>query len=545
MALTLADFLADVAAVYIVTATGGTFGSGRLIAPGLVLTAGHVVDYPKRKTPTKAGWKIRLLRERAKDGSWTAPPHEATLLWRGQGNLDLALMQISSDVNPSLKPVLASYDKLGMIDHVDAAGFPEARYTETENLRDYSVRGSLRLAQEHGTYSWSVPQADKPDDPRKWRGMSGAGVCYVGTTDKLYLFGAVQQVPANFSDGMLEVARVSDGLDDRDFFSHLQIALGQKPSLVLWEKDSFYGFSNPEFTELLEKMIDGDAIAAIFVDRLEKLAARAAITEQALVSNVRRLGVEHVPPEERAPTLMDRIDRLQVAQRHIHALPDSDPMKSFAEVAVEGGDYARAESLLAIARDQTRAVKCIDDGNPDLAIALLNDAARQLGDITRESPVDDRIVQGFIYKSLEQAFSAKGDNAQADIYLEKALAVFQALAHETIPEGTSVKRFAETMNGMGNLRAARGQHREAIGDYQVATSLVPTYAYAWHDMFLSYYSLADQGDVHLTAMRQALAKTKQTGSGWPQLGPDRFAQLDRMMARIEQTDSGRRPRKHR
>jgi tetratricopeptide (TPR) repeat protein len=546
MPLTLADFLADVAAVYIVTAARGTFGSGRLIAPGLVLTAGHVVDCRKRKTPTRGGWKIRLLRERAKDGSWMVPPHEATLLWRGQGDLDLALMQISSDVKPSLKPVMAYYDLMGMIDDVDAAGFPEARYTETGSLRDYTVRGGLRLAQEHGTYAWNVPPADKPDDPLKWKGMSGAGVCYTGTKDKLYLFGAVQQVPANFSSGgMLEVARVSDGLADADFYSHLQTALGEEPSLVPWNKNSFYGLSKSGLTELMDKVIAGEAITTSIVESLEKLAASAAITERALVNNVRQLGVEHVPPEEHAPTLMDRIDRLQVAQRHIDALPYNDPMKSFAEAAAEGGDYVRAESLLAIARDQTRAVKCIDDGNPDLAIALLDNAARQLGDISKESPVDDRIVQGYIYKTLEQAFSAKGDKAQADQYLAKALAVFQRLSHETIPEGKSVTRFAETMNGMGNLRAARGQHSEAIGDYQVATSLVPTYAYAWHDMFLSYYELADKGDVHLAAMRQALAKTKETGSGWPNLGPDHFAQLDNMMARIDQTNSRRRPPKQR
>jgi hypothetical protein len=101
------------------------------------------------------------------------------------------------------------------------------------------------------------------------------------------------------------------------------------------------------------------------------------------------------------------------------------------------------------------------------------------------------------------------------------------------------------MNGMGNLRAARGQHKEAIGDYQVATSLVPTYAYAWHDMFLSYYALAEMGDIHLTAMRRALAKTKKTGSGWPSLGPDHFARLDSMMARVEQANKRRPSRKRR
>jgi tetratricopeptide (TPR) repeat protein len=544
MPLPLADFLADVAAVYIGTANGGTLGSGRLIAPGLVLTAGHVVDYPKRKTPARDGWKVRLLRERAKDGSWAAQPHEATLLWRGQGDLDLALVQISGDVKPSLKPLIASYNKLGRIDDVDATGFPEARYTETGNLRDYTVRGILRLPQEHGTYAWDVPPADKPDDPRKWKGMSGAGVCCLGTDDKLYLFGAIQHVPANFSGGMLEVARVSDCAADTNFFSHLQTALGEAPSLVSWEKDSRYGFSNPEFTELLEKM-KNDAIPAGWIDRHEKLAARSAVSEGALLSIARRLGVENIPTEELGPALMDRIDRLQAAQRQIEALPDSDSMKSFAEGAAEAGDYVRAESLLAIARDQVRAVKCIDDGNPDLAIVLLDDAARQLGEISSKSSVDDRIVQGYIYKTLEQAFSAKGDKAQADQYLNKALAVFTGLAHETIPEGKSIRRFAETMNGMGNLRAARGQHSEAIGNYRVATSLLPTYAYAWHDMFLSYYALAEQGDVHVAAMRQALAKTKQTGIGWPRLVPEYFARLDTMMARFEQKNSGRRPPNHR
>jgi tetratricopeptide (TPR) repeat protein len=544
MPLTLADFLADAAAVFIETANGGTLGSGRLIAPGLVLTAGHVVDYPKRKTPLREGWKVRLLRERAKDRSWTAEPHDATLLWRGQGDLDLALIQISNDVKPSLKPVIASYDKLGSIDDVDAAGFPEARYTETGNLRDYTVRGILRLPQEHGTYAWNVPSADKPDDPRKWKGMSGAGVCFLGTNDKLYLFGAVQQVPANFSaGGMLEVARVSDGVADTGFFSHLQTALGEKPSVVSWEKDSRYGFSNPELTELAEKM-KSNTVPEAWIDRQEKLAARSAVSEAALLNIARRLGIENVSTEELGPALMDRIDRLQAAQSQIRALPASDPMKSIAEVAANAGDYVRAENLFAIAQDQTRAVKYIEDGNPDLAIALLDNAARQLGDISKESSADDRIVQGYIYKTLWQAYSAKGDEALADESLNKALAVFRGLRQETTPEGKSVRRFAEVMNGMGNMLAARGQYSEAIGNYRAATSLMPTYAYAWHDMFLAYYALAEQGDVHLDAMRQALAKTKQTGIGWPQMGPDRFARLDSMIARFEQKNTGRRPPKN-
>src|SRR5262245_17324329 len=178
MSLTLEDFLADVAAVYIGAATDGAFGSGRLIAPALVLTAGHVLDYPKRKAPARTGWKIRLLRERAKDGAWTAAPHKAQLLWRGPGDLDLALLRTTDAAKPrpSLKPVIASYDLIGTIDDVDAAGFPEAWFSAPGKLRDYRVRGSLRLAGQLGPFVWTVPPADKPDDPHGWQGMSGAAV---------------------------------------------------------------------------------------------------------------------------------------------------------------------------------------------------------------------------------------------------------------------------------------------------------------------------------------------------------------------------------
>jgi tetratricopeptide (TPR) repeat protein len=92
------------------------------------------------------------------------------------------------------------------------------------------------------------------------------------------------------------------------------------------------------------------------------------------------------------------------------------------------------------------------------------------------------------------------------------------------------------MNGMGNLLHARGDYRGAIRDYQVAVSLLPDYAYAWHDMFLAYAQLADRGEVDLTAMRHALAKTKETGKGWPGLTPSDIAQLEDILARVEQAN---------
>jgi hypothetical protein len=232
MPLSLYDFLADVAAVYARGPNGDTFGSGRLIAPRLILTAGHVVDYPTREAPTRTGWKVRLLREKTQDGTW-GDPHEAELAWRGPGDLDLALLRLSDDTKlaPMLQPVLASIN--WPIAEVYAAGFPEARRSE-EMACDYNLRGILRIADQLGPYTWSVSPADKPDNPHGWEGMSGAAVCRV-EVDKLYLFGAVQEVPEKFSHGQLKVARLSEAFDDKTFCDHLRSALGEDPRIVPFE----------------------------------------------------------------------------------------------------------------------------------------------------------------------------------------------------------------------------------------------------------------------------------------------------------------------
>jgi hypothetical protein len=232
------EFLADVAVVFTGDATKGAFGSGRLIAPGLVLTAGHVVDYPTRQEPMRTGWKIRVVRERAPTGAWVESAHAAALVWRGSGGVDLALLRIIGDPVLAPKvPVFASYDAIGPIEAVDAAGFPQAWFAGADAVRDYTVRGSLRIATQYGRYApyaWSVPSADKPDDPNGWKGMSGAAVCKVGPNQELYLFGTVQEVPANFSGGLLEVAPLSAAFADDDFCKSLRVSLGYEPRIVSW-----------------------------------------------------------------------------------------------------------------------------------------------------------------------------------------------------------------------------------------------------------------------------------------------------------------------
>lgn len=234
MPLTEAAFAADTAAV-ILDRGKVSFGSGRLIAPGLVLTAHHVVDVPAG-APYESGWRVRLARERIR-GQWRSKDaYEATVAWParspGDGAPDLALLKIQGCApEPSVPLFFASYDLHAPLEAADAVGFPEARWDPLSNVCDYSVRGTLVNASAYGLFDWMVPLQASPDNPEKWKGMSGAVVCHEGPQDQLYLLGCVEEVPRNFHR-KLSVARLSDAFADPEFVAVLAAALGEAPHLV-------------------------------------------------------------------------------------------------------------------------------------------------------------------------------------------------------------------------------------------------------------------------------------------------------------------------
>jgi hypothetical protein len=238
------EFLADVAAIYARGPTGEAFGSGRLIAPGLILTAGHVVDHPTRQSPLKIRWKVCLIGERSSSGIWTnESAHDAELIWRGDNGVDLALLRIIGGAKavPIVQPVFVSHDIQKTVPEVDSAGFPQAWRTENDAIRDYTLSGQLRNASQQGPYGWAVQPADKPDNRDGWKGMSGGGVCKIGRDDKLLLFGAVQSVPANFSGGLLDVARLSDAFLDKRFYNELWDCLGYEPQIIPFDASDTNG----------------------------------------------------------------------------------------------------------------------------------------------------------------------------------------------------------------------------------------------------------------------------------------------------------------
>ncbi len=284
-------------------------------------------------------------------------------------------------------------------------------------------------------------------------------------------------------------------------------------------------------TELVGWLKSGQAIPVDWADRQEKLAERVGISEQALVTIAARLGVENVPTAQLGPALIDRIDRLRLAQQQAEALPADNPIRPLVEAATKSGAYDRAETLLSVAREQVRAVGLIEENQPDRAMAALDDATRHLGAISEDSPVSDRLALGYIYKTYAQIFSAKRDQARADDYLDKAEAIFKSIAHG--PQGATAVQYADAIHGIGNIHHARNEYRQAIDDYKIATTILPTYAYAWYDMFLCYAELAKGGEVDLPAMRLTLAKTKETGKGAPGLDASIIAELERILARFE------------
>jgi tetratricopeptide (TPR) repeat protein len=175
----------------------------------------------------------------------------------------------------------------------------------------------------------------------------------------------------------------------------------------------------------------------------------------------------------------------------------------------------------------------IDDGHPDMAIENLRQSERLLDSLGSTGSAQDRLQRGYNYKTYAEAFAAKADTANEQRYLDLALETFEKVKDDRDLDGKTTAEFAGAINGIGNIHHQKGLYREAIADYRLAIDLLPGYAYAWHDMLLAYFGLAEQGDINLPAMRTALAKTKETGVGWPGLDTKSIARLESILAKYE------------
>ena len=161
---------AGVIEVWAPAATGGIAGSGYLIADGLILTAGHVID-----AAAGGACEVRSLGE----ADWLG----ARVRWRGGPGCDAGLLAVDAPLgSPRGTASVARLGRIAGRDPVGAVGlgFPDAQarpddVRDTEQLRGEIVpltarKGGLLTVSLEG----SVPEAI--DGRCLWQGMSGAAL---------------------------------------------------------------------------------------------------------------------------------------------------------------------------------------------------------------------------------------------------------------------------------------------------------------------------------------------------------------------------------
>jgi tetratricopeptide (TPR) repeat protein len=144
-----------------------------------------------------------------------------------------------------------------------------------------------------------------------------------------------------------------------------------------------------------------------------------------------------------------------------------------------------------------------------------------------ETPTDIqlRLQQGYVLKATAQAYSAAGEQEAADRSLQEAESIFRLAIRDIPADPETQHEIASAVNGLGNVLAERGRHAEAVPLYVEAVRLMPSYAYAWHDLFASLVSLADAGDLRPTELDEAWSGLLGTAPGTPGLEPGYLEEL--------------------
>jgi tetratricopeptide (TPR) repeat protein len=219
--------------------------------------------------------------------------------------------------------------------------------------------------------------------------------------------------------------------------------------------------------------------------------------------------------------LQKQIDQLQ---SRLAQIPQGNDEPLAPEVR-EKRDHL--ETLLKITQTQLQAVQQIDEGDFDQAIVMLRRAEASLDGIFSEDSVQDLNQRGFDYKTFAQAYQAKGDDANAQRYMEFAISIFKQIG--TNPKN-SKEDIARAIKGIANIEDLRGNTQAAIEDLQRAIRIFPATPYAWYDLFIAYAKLPKHDAAALAAMREALSHSKQNDA----LTPEEIDRLNTLLARSAQ-----------
>lgn len=256
-------------------------------------------------------------------------------------------------------------------------------------------------------------------------------------------------------------------------------------------------------------------------------------------------GGARMPKAEDLPADMAALPDLSALEVRVHGdldtlvrsiakvLPPAPP----PETAAPSPQQRRILDLLTrqVQRLQLRAVELLDANQPDRAFDELREGIEVLLCLQEWSPqeVSLTIQLGYIYKTLAQACLASNQPKEASRYFDLAASIFELAKTDSVQKQYSPADLAGALNGLGNIQYYRGDLDRAVENYRLAVTLLPGYAYAWHDLFGAYYERARRGQVDLAAMREALDQTRRTGQSIPGLSGQYLDQLEARLREFE------------
>ena len=111
--------------------------------------------------------------------------------------------------------------------------------------------------------------------------------------------------------------------------------------------------------------------------------------------------------------------------------------------------------------------------------------------------------------------------------------MFNLVVEDALRDPALADEFASAVNGLGNVYAEQGDYDRAIAEYRIALGVAPTYAYAWHDLFLALDAKASAGQVDLVALRNAYDNLERYAGPYPNLEPAYLEQIRQLLQRWE------------
>lgn len=236
-----------------------------------------------------------------------------------------------------------------------------------------------------------------------------------------------------------------------------------------------------------------------------------------------------IPQKEAFPHALQSLAELQMLQMDdrrfaTRLLATLEPhLGTPSETPLEDPDPLRTQRLTRLLRKQVnrlqlRAVKLLESRQRDDAVEEAEMATEVLLNLLDFEPANTLLLlhQGYVYKTLAQAYAQPDTSQQADRYAHLAQVLFQRIRDLGRKSGLSTEDRAGAVNGLGNIHHHFHNFPAAMRACREATEILPTYVYAWHDLLAVRLVLAEHESlIDMPAIHEALTQLETHAQVYP------------------------------